>query len=314
MHLGLNLSGGPEASPEPEADAAHVAPPEAQQASNRPLSPDSALLTSLCLLLRNAPKLVPAVLLLDFLSWTIAIELPTQFWKYLLWRMPLLTEALGPSTDWSTYIFPRFVHVLLYLAAVSILSTRVLYRSLSPSGTLVELLNLRTPAFARTLWSMAIPTSLFVVAAAFSTALPLIILWYLSSEITAILGTAKEQTATVVSTALVVVATGKFLSRWFLIVPVSVLETPGLSSFSKSREYTSRSTGEVWLLYTIHVWAALFVLFLSLPTTGGQFFPSPDVAAEPSVLVVLAVLAICVVWHSALSVVCYSALCSKATT
>ena len=268
---------------------------------------------SVLALFRNALKLAVLVVILDFLIWGVAIELPSEYWNYLLWRVPSIAKLSGllaesglrfpvelfeTSQGWATSTLSRTLHTALYLVAVLNISIIVLHGDLSIHGTIARLAKAKTWEFLQALWRTTWTVLLFVLVATIVTLLPLILV-VAAVEMVAF-DAARALLLKVVLGVVVVALANAVLSRWLLIGPVCVLESAGFDSFRKSWTYTARSLVEVWLLYTIHT--AVFVTALLL---------IPINSNETALMVLNALLPICVVWHAALSVKCYTAICPQ---
>ena len=262
--------------------------------------------------LHNGLNLIVLVVVLDFLIWGAVVELPAKYGTYLAWRVPplagvvawlsqlesqLLLVLFGTDQGWvRMYTLSRTLHAAVYLVAVLNVSILVLHGGLSVAGTLDQLTQARTWQFFRDVWRTTRTVLLFVLLALFVTG-TFLVGALVGVELLGPDDPLRSALLQIVFGVVVVALVNVFLSRWLLIAPVCVLEEAGLDSFTKSWEYTGRFRLEVWLLYTIQT-VAFVVAVLLIPMESN----------ETAIVLLNALLPICVVWHSALSMRCYAAI------
>ena len=264
---------------------------------------------STCVLLLSSPKLVLTVVAVDFIVWSLVIELPCKFAEHVRWeQFAFSTVPPDACTVWPTHVLAWPLQTWIHLVATLIVVTRVIYARLSPEDAMKEVIDIRSFAFLEVLCRMAVVTSPFVLAAVLG---PVVLINYAIDLIhlvqpfvpMVIVDTQRHTIILVALVAGVLVGVGRILGPWFLVVPLAAVEARGISAFSESTRYTSHSPKRIWIIYTVHLWIAMLALGLAWPLS----YTSPS-ASLADYLPLARVLTTCLVWHCALSAECYAVL------
>ena len=189
--------------------------------------------------LQSAPMLTCAIVAVDFLIWTLFMELPCKFSEYVHWRL-FISSSVPPSAcgAWPAHQLAWPLQTGIHLVATLIITTRVVYARLSPKDTLQEIFSMKSFEFAATLCRVTLVTIPFAIlgplGAVALLALVNDLIYIMQAYVPfVIVDTARHTVLVIVVAAGLLFVVGRFWGPLFLIVPLAAVELRGLSVFSE---------------------------------------------------------------------------------